>query len=483
MRMKFTSITFALFFLIVYLLYWNLKDQKKLWLLIVASLCFYSAWSPYFGFHFFAIGILNYFLVSRLHETRSRGILYAILALDLGNLFFFKYFYFFLDSLFLTTGWKVFEKESFDTFLYSWTGQPSIVLPLAISFYTFVLVAYAVDTYNGKIPKRENFTEYMTFLFYFPHLVAGPIIRHSDFFHQLKKPILFDREKVVHAIYLILQGLLKKMVIADTVFPLTAPIYSNPQEYDWVSAWIAAFGYSVRVYCDFSGYTDIARGLSKLLGLELPENFLAPYLVTNVRSLWRRWHYTLSTWIRDYIYVPLGGSRLGETRSNLNLMIAFLLGGLWHGANYTFLVWGLWNGVLIAFERNLSRFLPFLKTDLDREMLGTIRYSLYLLLGFLFTTWVWLVGLVFFNSDTIQKGFQIMQNMHNFAEGERAEGGERIIYMLIVTYGFNYLQKVRWEGFSPSVWGLVCLFAFGFLSMLLLGLFTPEGAEFIYFQF
>lgn len=483
--MKFTSISFAFFFLVVYLIYWNTKGKSKLGLLILASLLFYSAWSPAFGLHFLILAFINYFLVSKLFENRSRRLLWLILLIDAGNLFFFKYFYLFLDSFYRFTGFDFFLKTNFNSWLETWSDEPSILLPLAISFYTFVFIAYAVDVYKGKIEEKEGFLEYFTFIFYFPHLVAGPIIRHADFFHQLKNRILPDRTKTAQGIYLILQGMLKKIVIADNVLPIISPVFMDPASHDWTSAWLAVFGYSVRVYCDFSGYTDIARGLSKLLGLELPENFLAPYLSTNVRTLWRRWHYTLATWIRDYLYIPLGGSKGSELRNNINLTIAFTLGGLWHGANYTFIIWGLWNGFMVAVERRLSLVLPFLDTHLEKgeTKKENLKYYLYLVLGFMFTTWVWLIGTSFFNSESIGVSWDLIKAMHNFQSGIRAKGWETIFYMLLLTYGFNWLQKIEWEGFSPTGKGWTALAIFGFFAMILIGLFAPEGSEFIYFQF
>lgn len=483
--MKFTSITFAVFFLIVYLLYWNFKGKSKLGLLILASVLFYSAWSPLFGLHFVLLAIANYLLVNRLFDNRSPRLLGLILVLDAGNLFFFKYFYLFLDSLLRLTSVSLFEKDVFNSWLLSWSGEPGILLPLAISFYTFVFIAYAIDTYKGKIPEKEGFLEYLTFIFYFPHLVAGPIIRHSDFFYQLKNRIVPDQVKVSQGIYLILQGMLKKIVIADNVSPIISPIFHQPSAYDTASVWLGILGYSVRVFCDFSGYTDIARGLSKLLGLELPENFLAPYLSTNVRTLWRRWHFTLATWIRDYLYIPLGGSKGSELRNTVNLTIAFTLGGLWHGANYTFVLWGAWNGFMVAIERKLSFVLPFLDTKLEKsgDKRFDVKYLAYLFLGFLFTQWVWCVGIAFFNAEDIGKSWELLVGMHTYQKGISAKGWESISYMMLIAFGFNYLQKIQWEGFSTNLRGWSLLAGFGFVVMILLGALAPEGAEFIYFQF
>jgi alginate O-acetyltransferase complex protein AlgI len=483
--MKFTSITFGFFFLLVYFLYWQLKGKSKLVFIFLASLLFYAAWSPSFAIHFLAIAIFNYIAVVKLFDSRSKLLLSLILFVDLSNLFLFKYFYLLLDFFYKITNIEIFRSQIFNSWLEQNTGSSSIFLPLAISFYSFVFIAYAVDVYKGKIEEKEGFLEYFTFIFYFPHLVAGPIIRHSDFFYQIKNPIIPDPIKITNGLYLILQGMLKKLIIADNIAPIIQPIFADPNSFNSSSAWIATIGYSVRVYCDFSGYTDIARGLSKLLGLELPENFLAPYLTTNVRDLWKKWHYTLSTWIRDYIYFPLGGSKSSELRNIFNLTLAFTIGGLWHGANYTFLVWGAWNGFVIAIERRLCLVLPFLNSSLEKGInwKENIRYFAYLLLGFIFTQWVWLIGTCFFNSENIEISFQMILSMHSFQSGKMATGSEPVGYAFVMTLFFNFLQKKNWEGFGSSKLGILSLFIFSIFSLLILGLFTPEGAEFIYFQF
>ncbi|PJE04223.1 MAG: hypothetical protein CK427_02750 [Leptospira sp.] len=483
--MKFTSITFGFFFLFVYFLYWQLRGKSKLVFIFIASLLFYAAWSPAFAIHFLAIAIFNYLAVVKLFDHKSKSLLSLILFVDISNLFFFKYFYLLLDFLYKITRFEIFQSQVFNSWLESNTGSSSIFLPLAISFYSFVFIAYTVDVYNGKIKEKEGFLEYFTFIFYFPHLVAGPIIRHSDFFYQIKNPIKPDSVKITSGLYLITQGMLKKLIIADNIAPIIQPVYADPTAFNSVSILVATVGYSMRVYCDFSGYTDIARGLSKLLGLELPENFLAPYLTTNIRDFWKKWHYTLSTWIRDYIYIPLGGSKSSELRNIFNLTLAFTIGGLWHGANYTFLFWGAWNGFAIAIERRLCLILPFLKTDLEKgnNFLGKVRYLVYIILGFSFTQWVCAIGSSFFNSENIDLAFQMIVSMHSFQDGKLATGIEPVGYAFLATLFFNFLQKKNWEGFGISNLGILALFLFATISLIILGLFTPEGAEFIYFQF
>jgi D-alanyl-lipoteichoic acid acyltransferase DltB (MBOAT superfamily) len=223
-------------------------------------------------------------------------------------------------------------------------------LPLAISFYTFQLIAYAVDVYRGVIPVDPGPRRFFLFILFFPQLIAGPIMRSTDFMDQIDQPQI-NRRRMYDGLWLIIGGLAKKVLLADPAGNFIAPVFHNPDVYDWSSILLAGIGFSLQVYGDFSGYTDLARGSARLLGYEIPENFLAPFFSRSAKELWQRWHITLASWLRDYIYIPLGGSRVGKLRNYLNLVITFSLGGLWHGADYTFLAWGGMWGVLLAAER------------------------------------------------------------------------------------------------------------------------------------
>ena len=506
--MRFTTLTFLVFFLAFYIVYWTLRPRARLPLIVVGSLVFYAAWSLAFSLHFFGMVVLNYWLIEYfLRPAPSRRRITLILIVNFGNLFLFKYFYFFLGSLYdgglllgeITgadlAGIKIFQEENFNAWMENASGIKSIVLPLAISFYTFQLTAYAVDVYRGRIPERSRPLEFFTFILFFPQLIAGPIMRHSDFFHQLRE-IRPDENKTLDGMFLLAQGVIKKVVIADNIAPLIAPIFNNPELYDWRANFMAAAGFSVRVYCDFSGYTDIARGLGKLLGLELPENFRAPYLSASFREVWTRWHVTLSTWIRDYVYIPLGGSRYSEIRNFFTIVLAFALSGLWHGAAYTYLVWGMLHGVFLAVERSLRRSRDHLlaswsrrdpsahgawETRVNRPWVRFIRRVSAV--SFIFLSWILVTAI--FNAPGLSEAFTMLWRIFSFAgEGLAGSDNKLIGGMLLVTILLNFLQA---RGDRPLFQERKARYALAFgmclLTAVLLGHFSPGGRDFIYFRF
>lgn len=477
--MRFTTLSFLIFFLLFYVIYWSSRGRARLAIVFLSSILFYAVWSVGFAAHFVAMVAFSYGIVQWMRRTKSPLPFYVGVSVNLGNLFFFKYFYLLLEILFDTTTLKVFERSVFDSWLMSTAGYPSIILPLAISFYTFVLVAYIFDIHRGLIKEKHTFLEFGVFAMYFPHLVAGPIIRHSDFFPQLGK-IDADPEKVTRGMFLILLGLIKKVAIADNMLPLFTAMFQHPEVFSGSSNLLAAVGFSIWVYCDFSGYTDLARGMSLLLGIELPENFLAPFLASSVRELWRNWHSTLGTWMRDYVFIPLGGSRQGELRSNINLIITFTLGGLWHGAHYPYIIWGFFHGLMLVIERRLG---------LLADKLGIFQHTPrglerpVLVLRVIFVFCIFMVGAVFFNSPTVKSAFVFLSRVFTWAEGATVPHVEKIIYFSIAGYLLNFLQVPR----KPPEWStglkLGLLFGLGCVVVFLLGKYPPGGRDFLYFQF
>ncbi len=356
--MLFNSILFLAFFAVVlplfYLIYFkNLSPTFRRRFLIIASLVFYAAWGlereGWWGLrwtlHFVGIAYINFLLIRMMHRNpdRKKGLIRFIVILDLLNLGTFKYFAF-MRGLILDMGISLPEEAK----------AISIFLPLAISFYSFQMIAYAVDVYRGDIEKEEGAERFMFFILFFPQLIAGPIMRSTDFLAQMDKPEI-TRARTYGGLWLIIGGLCKKVLMADPIGIILAPVYAEPHTYSWFSILLASYAFALQVYCDFSGYTDIARGCARLLGYEIPENFRAPFFALSVRELWNRWHITLSTWLRDYIYFPLGGSRAGALMTYVNLIITFTLAGLWHGADYNFVIWGAFFGLLLAVERLIER--------------------------------------------------------------------------------------------------------------------------------
>ena len=341
--MLFNSVVFVLLFLpAVFLLFAYVHRRSieaSLLVLLIASIVFYAWWRPVYLLLLGASIGVNYAIGLRLQAAgASRGWLILGVALNLGCLAFFKYTDFFIGSLDDAFGFGI--------------ARPEIVLPLAISFYTFTQIAYLVDSWRGLV-KDARFSDFALFVTFFPHLIAGPIVHHSELMPQFRK--FMRREDLWQDLAFGLTwfsiGLFKKVVIADTIAAKIDPVYAAAkagQLVTFLEAWAACLGYTVQLYFDFSGYSDMAVGLGLMFGVKLPLNFASPYKAVNIVEFWRRWHITLSRFLREYLYVPLGGNRKGPVRRYVNLMITMLLGGLWHGAGWTFVIWGTLHGVYLC---------------------------------------------------------------------------------------------------------------------------------------
>jgi D-alanyl-lipoteichoic acid acyltransferase DltB (MBOAT superfamily) len=287
---------------------------------------------------------------------RDRLILAASVCVNLTILGFFKYFDFFANSAASLMSRLGIEAHPF---------LLKVVLPVGVSFYTFQSIAYVVDVYRRKAPAERNLLTYATYVAFFPQLVAGPIERITHMGPQLRAPTVVTLEKFYRGAYLIGWGLFKKVVIADNMALLVDSVMGYPHP-AWWTALIASYAFAIQIYCDFSGYTDIARGSARIMGFELLQNFDAPYLATNPQEFWRRWHISLSTWLRDYLYIPLGGSRAGAARTYINLMITMVLGGLWHGASWTFVCWGAFHGIMLCVHRAIAPWLARVTAPIAR---------------------------------------------------------------------------------------------------------------------
>jgi alginate O-acetyltransferase complex protein AlgI len=349
--MLFNSFTFLLFFLIVYAAFWLLPDwnRRKL-LLLVASYVFYGAWSPpYVGILLFST-VLDWWLarlIDRSDDPRRRKLMMLLsLACNLGLLGYFKYGQFLVDNSIVAL--------SFLGVHYS-PPAADIVLPIGISFYTFASLSYTIDVYRREIKADSSFREYALFVSFFPHLVAGPIVRASKLLPQLRAPRMPGADQVGWGLLLVLFGLFGKVVMADRIFaPLVDEVYAAPAKHGAVDAWAAVLGFSGQIYFDFSGYSLCAIGLALMFGFAFPDNFRYPYAARGFSDFWRRWHISLSTWLRDYLYISLGGNRGGEWKTYRNLFLTMLIGGFWHGASWMFVLWGGLHGTYLALERLLQ---------------------------------------------------------------------------------------------------------------------------------
>ena len=345
--MIFTEFVFFLFFVVTLGVFWALRNERarKIWLLC-ASYFFYGYWDWRFLGLIFACTVLDYVVgltLGRVENPTKRRLLIATsLCMNLGLLGFFKYYNFFVESgteLFRALGIPVRE------------ATLKIVLPAGISFFTFQSMSYTIDVYRRTLEPRKSFLDFATFISFFPQLVAGPIVRAKSFLPQFDVPRVFAHVDVRRALCLFVSGYFKKACLADNIAAVIDPLFADPVAYQAGDRALGAVLYSVQIYCDFSGYTDMAIACAALFGYELTKNFDAPYFSRNLREFWQRWHISLSTWLRDYLYIPLGGNRGGPWRASRNLMLTMLLGGLWHGANWTFILWGFLHGLGLAVHR------------------------------------------------------------------------------------------------------------------------------------
>jgi alginate O-acetyltransferase complex protein AlgI len=350
--MLFPTIEFALFFAVVFPITWllnNLNATKK-WFLVAASYFFYAAWRWDFTFILAASSVMNFCLalvLGRLADGRGRlAVLWLGVAFNLGVLCAFKYYNFFAAS-----AMNLAASLGFDVAIPFF----EVGLPIAISFLTFHALSYIIDVYHRKLAPTRSLVDILLYISFFPHLIAGPIVRAKAFLEQTVHRSNPKDIRLGFAVFLIVGGLFKKVIIANYLATdFVDGVFRSPTEYSRLDLLIGMYAYALEIYCDFSAYTDIAIGVANLLGYQFPQNFNQPYRALSVQDFWRRWHMTLSFWLRDYLYIPLGGNRLGKLRTYLNILITMGLGGLWHGANYTYVIWGFLHGGALVVERMLG---------------------------------------------------------------------------------------------------------------------------------
>ena len=346
--MLLNTFPFFVFFIIVYIAYWKIPKNIRWVFLLLASYYFFGSWKPAYLGLIFLTTIINYFLALSIHTSvqYKKGFLILALLFDLGALLIFKYFNFFAYSVaqvFLLGHWTVH------------LPQFTLLVPIGISFYTFQTIGYLTDVYRGKIKPEKHFGYLALFLCFFPQVSAGPIERADELLPQFKKIHEFNYLQAASGLKLFTFGLFKKMVIADNLAIIVDRVFNSLPTYKGLSLVIAVVLFSWQIYTDFSGYTDMSRGVARMLGFDLVPNFNLPYFATSVRDFWRRWHMSLSRWFRDYIYLPLGGNRGSLVKTCVNVLIVFTLCGLWHGAAWTFVLWGVFHGFVMAGERVVEK--------------------------------------------------------------------------------------------------------------------------------
>lgn len=366
--MSFNSIEFFIFLPLVLLLYTFVYKREKFrdYFLLFISYFFYMSWNWMYAGLILASTIVDFFIGKSMYEEdnqkKRKRLLVISLIFNLGMLGVFKYFNFFIDTAQIFTSYYGYDLS----FL-----KHELLLPVGISFYTFQTLSYTIDLYRNHIDREKDFVKFAVFVSFFPQLVAGPIVRASEFLPQLHRNPNISNERFSNGLLLIFRGLFKKIVIADLLASLAVDdVFANPGLYSSYDLLLALYGYTFQIYNDFSGYTDIAIGVAMLLGFDLTKNFNRPYLAQNMREFWTRWHISLSTWLRDYLYISLGGNRAKAWKVKFNLMLTMVLGGLWHGAALNFILWGAWHGLLLMLSRGASKTptheIPFYRVLLNR---------------------------------------------------------------------------------------------------------------------
>lgn len=400
--MLFNSVSFAIFFPIVVIAYF-LIPQKYRWIFLLgASYWFYMSWRLEYILLIIASTLIDYFAGIQMGKTydKNRRKKYLILSLitNLGLLFAFKYFNFFNDSI----------RTVFNTFSITYfIPESRLLLPVGISFYTFQTLSYTIDVYKGKKEPERHLGIFALYVSFFPQLVAGPIERSTRLLPQFFEKQSVNYERITDGLKLMLWGYFKKLVIADRVAVIVNQVYNNPNSYEGMPFIIATVLFAFQIYCDFSGYSDIAIGSAQVLGFRLMDNFNRPYYSKSIGEFWKRWHISLSTWFKDYVYIPLGGNRVPKWRQYINLFVTFLVSGLWHGANWTFVFWGGLNGFYVTME-NLTeplkrRFEKAFHVHKYRKLYNAFR----LIITFLLTCFAW----IFFRANSMGDAFYILSHM------------------------------------------------------------------------
>lgn len=482
--MLFNSLSFAVFLPIVFLLYWfvtkkNLRLQNLL--LLASSYYFYSCWDWRFLFLLIFSTLLDYYTGIKIYEASNQGRkkfwLWLSISVNLGFLGIFKYYNFFAES---------FAEGLADIGMQvnPWTLQ--VILPVGISFYTFHGLSYVIDIYKDRIKPEKNFIDYSLFVSFFPLLVAGPIERATHLLPQIKKKRNFDYARAIDGLRQILWGLFKKVVIADNCAEYANLMFNNSADQSGSNLVVGALFFTFQIYGDFSGYSDIALGTARLFGIELLKNFSFPYFSRDIAEFWRRWHISLSTWFRDYLYIPLGGSHGGTWMKVRNTFIIFIVSGFWHGANWTFLMWGFLNALFIMpsilFKTNRKN----LDVVAEGKLIPSLRELFNMMLTFGLTVFAW----IFFRADSIHHAFSYISGIFTSSLFEVPSFTGRkeafittvlIIFFLIIEWlgrENNYaLEKlvIKW----PRIWRWAFYYGIGLLIFLLAG----KEQQFIYFQF
>ena len=479
--MLFNSIEFLIFLPIVFALYWLSKRSLKLQnlLIVVVSYIFYGWWNYRFLFLIAlttACSFLSGLLVEICERQRAkRAITISNITLNLGILGVYKYYNFFADS---------FQQILNSLGMHADWPVLNLVLPVGISFYTFQALSYTIDVYNKKIEPTHDVVSFFAFISFFPQLVAGPIERATNLLPQFRKARTFDYSKAVDGCRQMLWGFFKKMVIADNAAFFVQKIFDAPENYHGLTLLVGAVLFSIQIYCDFSGYSDIAIGCAKLFGIELRANFRFPYFSRNIAEFWRRWHISLNKWFVDYVYIPLGGSRVSKIKVIRNTFIIFLLSGLWHGADWTFVIWGGIHAMMFMPLLLLGKNRLYMDTVATGKKMPSIKDASLISLNFCVVTFAW----IFFRSDSFTNAVNYITQMFTMTGGS-IDGLLLSMRMLLllgfvtILFVFEWMQREHVHGLSVVPKNSMLRHLLYFSIFFIIMWFGGAQADFIYFQF
>ena len=485
--MLFNSIQFLIFFPVVMMLYFITPFKIRWILLLIASYYFYMCWKVDYIVLIIISTLIDYICSNQMaklesKKTRKKWLLISIFS-NLGILFGFKYFNFFSENIqTLFNQYNVF----YEIPLFN------VLLPVGISFYTFQTLSYSIDVYNGKTPAQKHLGVFAVYVSFFPQLVAGPIERSNHLLPQFFKEHKFSYDRVKSGLQKMLWGFFKKIVIADNLAILVDGVYNNLDNYTGITLIVATIFFTFQIYCDFSGYSDIAIGTARVMGFELRENFKRPYFSKSIQEFWQRWHITLSSWFKDYLYIPLGGNRVVKWKWYYNIIITFLLSGLWHGANWTFIIWGALHGIYLIvaitfkypkkyFSQKISKYSPKIDTTID------------VIITFLLVAFAW----IFFRANNLDDAIYVIKNMFADLNEYNNLGGQfrgigiylndliKYFFLILFLIGYSTYERTDdvWKKLQlkPSWirWSIYYIMLYGILFL------APHSTinNFIYFQF
>jgi alginate O-acetyltransferase complex protein AlgI len=474
--MLFCSQQFLVFFAAVFVVYWALPwKSARVWLLLLASFGFYASWNHWLATIICFSTLIDYFVARGLEVLRSPRrrllLLLVSLAMNLGLLVYFKYANFFLRSI----------EDSLRS-IGQTTSLPvlRVILPVGISFYTFEAINYTVEVYRGTMKAERRLAHFMLFILFFPHLIAGPIVRARDFLPQIHRAKRWDWSRLNIGMQYFVLGLFKKLAVADRMALFVDPVFQEPGHFRTSTLYLATLAWALQVYCDFSGYTDMALGAAHMLGYKLAQNFNMPYLSANISEFWRRWHMSLSSWLRDYLFIPMGGSRCSRWKTYRNLLVTMSLGGLWHGASWPYVLFGALQGVLLIVHRafrSICEGRPLLQRVLQTGP-GTV---LRMILTFI----IFCGTLVIFRAPTLSAGFMMLRSMVLPVAGDPLTLPQSGLWLTVamIALGHALGYRDRWKRFVVPLPGPVR--GLGIAGMLSLALLLSPSTykAFLYFQF